>query len=263
MREVSCELEFVVNRAADLVLTVAPHAAYEVSERLEVRLDGAPVDVAERRDPFGTRRHCFQAAPGTVTVSYAGTVTGHHASEPQPSDDLTYLRPSRYCDSDRLAQVAQNLFPAATTVRETVERIRQWTLQSIQYAPGATDHLDGATEVFLSRRGVCRDTAHLVTAFARASGIPARVAAVYAPGLVPMDFHAVSEVMIDGAWWVVDGTGLAPRGSMVRIAAGRDAADTAFLDAIRGQIELVSMSVDARCEGPLPTDDGIMPVALG
>lgn len=263
MREVSCQFEVVVHRSADLVLAIAPHAAYQVSERLDVRLNGAPLDVVERRDTFGTRRHCFHAEPGTVTVSYAGTVTGHEASDPQPSDDLIYLRPSRYCDSDRLANVAQALFPAAASTWETVESIRQWTLQSIQYAPGATDHLDGATEVFLSRRGVCRDTAHLVTAFARVLGIPARVASVYAPGLVPMDFHAVSEVMIDGSWWVVDGTGLAPRGSMVRIAAGRDAADTAFLDAIRGHIDLVSMSVDARVDGALPRDDGVMPVALG
>ncbi|BBH18552.1 putative transglutaminase-like protein [Nocardioides baekrokdamisoli] len=261
MREVSCQLDVVVHRSADLVLTVAPHTAYEVSERLDVRLDGQPVDVIERVDTFGTRRHCFQAGLGRLTVAYAATVTAHRTAGPQPGDDLTYLRPSRYCDSDRLVNVAQSLFAESAPARDTVGAIRRWTLESIQYAPGTTDHLDGATEVFLSRRGVCRDTAHLLTAFARAMGIPARVAAVYAPGLVPMDFHAVSEVLIDGIWWIVDGTGLAPRGSMVRIAAGRDAADIAFLDAIRGQIELVSMTVDARAD-VLPHDDGVLAVAF-
>lgn len=263
MRHVSCELDVTVYTSADLVLTVAPHAAYETSERLDVRLNGTPLNVVERRDSFGTRRHCFHAEPGALTVSYAATVADHEAQAPQPVDDLVYLRPSRYCDSDRLVNVAQSLFSDSTSAYETVESIRRWTLESIQYAPGATDHLDGATEVFLSRRGVCRDTAHLVTAFARAIGIPARVTAVYAPGLVPMDFHAVAEVLIDDTWWVIDGTGLAPRGSMVRIAAGRDAADTAFLDAIRGQIELVSMSVNAWIDGLLPYDDGVMRVALG
>lgn len=261
MRHVSCDLEVSVNRSADLVLTVAPHSSYEVSETLDVRLDDAPLDVIERIDTFGTRRHCFQAGPGRLTVAYAASVSGHQTADPQPGDDLTYRRPSRYCDSDRLVNVAQSLFDGAGDPRETVEAMRRWTLESIQYAPGATDHLDGATEVFLSRRGVCRDTAHLLTAFARALGIPARVAAVYAPGLVPMDFHAVSEVLIDGTWWIVDGTGLAPRGSMVRIAAGRDAADVAFLDALTGQIELVSMSVDARADVQ-PYDDGVMPVAF-
>ena len=82
---------------------------------------------------------------------------------------------------------------------------------------------------------------------------------VYAPGLVPMDFHAVAEVLLDGQWYVVDGTGLAPRPSMVRIASGRDAADTAFLDSIRGQFDLISMAVEARIEEGLPADDGVSP----
>lgn len=262
MRQVSCELEVAVNRSADLVLTVAPHSSYEVSETLDVRLDGTAVEVAERTDTFGTRRHCFSTGPGQLTVAYAATVSGHQTALPQPGDDLTYRRPSRYCDSDRLVNVAQSLFDGSAPPREVVDTIRRWTLEQIQYAPGATDHLDGATEVFLSRRGVCRDTAHLLTAFARAIGIPARVAAVYAPGLVPMDFHAVSEVLIDGTWWIVDGTGLAPRGSMVRIAAGRDAADVSFLEALSGQIELVSMAVDARAD-VLPFDDGATAVAFG
>ncbi len=59
--------------------------------------------------------------------------------------------------------------------------------------------------------------------------MPARAVAVYAPGLFPMDFHAVAEAVVDGHWQVVDATLLAPRSCLVRIATGRDAADTAFL----------------------------------
>ena len=54
---------------------------------------------------------------------------------------------------------------------------------------------------------------------------------------------------------VVDATGLAPRQSLVRIASGRDAADTAFLDNHRGSITLNSSVVSAWVEGPLPFDD--------
>ena len=68
--------------------------------------------------------------------------------------------------------------------------------------------------------------------------MPARLAAVYAPGCEPMDFHAVAEAFVDGEWRVVDATCLAPRQSMVRIATGRDAADTAFLDNHKGSITL-------------------------
>jgi transglutaminase-like putative cysteine protease len=73
----------------------------------------------------------------------------------------------------------------------------------------------------LAGAGVCRDYAHLVIASLRALSVPARLVAVYAPGCQPMDFHAVAESFVDGAWRVVDATCLAPRQSMVRIATER------------------------------------------
>jgi Transglutaminase-like superfamily len=75
------------------------------------------------------------------------------------------------------------------------------------------------------RRRVCRDFAHLMVALLRAVNVPARVVSVYAPGLYPMDLHAVAETFVEGEWRVVDGTLLAPRQTVVRIATGRDAAD--------------------------------------
>ena len=77
---------------------------------------------------------------------------------------------------------------------------------------------------------------------------------VYAPGLTPMDFHAVAEAYVDGAWWMVDATRLAPRQSMVRIATGRDAADTAFLTNHWADLRLTDLAVLAIVD-ELPTDD--------
>lgn len=107
----------------------------------------------------------------------------------------------------------------------------------------------------MAREGVCRDFAHVTAALLRANGVPARVTSVYAPGLEPMDFHAVAEALVDGQWYVVDPTLLAPRGSMVRIATGADASDTAFLSTLRGALELRGMSVTAVAEPGLPDDD--------
>ena len=88
---------------------------------------------------------------------------------------------------------------------------------------------DSAEDTLLTGMGTCRDFAHLGVALCRAIGIPARFAAVYAPGLSPMDFHAVFEAQgQDGRWYADDATDLAPRQSMVRIVTGRDAADAAF-----------------------------------
>jgi transglutaminase-like putative cysteine protease len=78
-----------------------------------------------------------------------------------------------------------------------------------------------------------------------------------------MDFHAVAEACVDGRWLVVDATTLAPRAGLVRIATGRDAADTAFLTSLRGAVTLADMTVTAVVEGSLPDDDLTSSVALG
>jgi transglutaminase-like putative cysteine protease len=77
---------------------------------------------------------------------------------------------------------------------------------------------------------------------------------VYAPGLDPMDFHAVAEAYVEGAWRVVDATALAPRSTLLRISTGRDAADTAFLSSYGGAVTLESIEVSAVVD-VLPRDD--------
>jgi transglutaminase-like putative cysteine protease len=118
-------------------------------------------------------------------------------------------------------------------------------------------------DTLLLRQGVCRDYAHLVIALLRALDIPARLAAVYAPGLEPMDFHAVAEALVGGQWRVVDATLLAPRASLIRIATGRDAADTAFMSTYGGAVELMDTEVTATIDGALPSDDVNALVSIG
>jgi transglutaminase-like putative cysteine protease len=127
---------------------------------------------------------------------------------------------------------------------------------------GSSQPTDGAVATLLSRRGVCRDYAHLVIAFLRALDVPARMVAVYAPGLDPMDFHAVAEAYVDGDWYVVDATTLAPRSTLMRIATGRDASDTAFLSTRRGVVTLNNLEVSAVSD-VLPNDDIFQLVRLG
>ena len=117
--------------------------------------------------------------------------------------------------------------------------------QRIAYVSGSSTGTDSALDTLLARQGVCRDFAHLVIALLRALGVPSRLAAVYAPGLSPMEFHAVAEALIDDQWWAVDATRLAPRRSLVRVATGRDAADTAFLSSFGDYVELDALEVTA------------------
>jgi len=86
---------------------------------------------------------------------------------------------------------------------------------------------------------------------------------VYAPGLEPMDFHALVGAYVDGRWLVVDATALAPRRGLVRIATGRDAADMAILGATGGTVELLGISVGAITSSALPDDDLTAASTLG
>jgi len=155
-------------------------------------------------------------------------------------DAVTYLRPSRYAESDRLAALAAAEF-AGLSVPELLAGVSSWVGDRLDYVPGSSGPTDGAVDTLL--------------ALLRAMDVPARVVAVYAPGLFPMDFHAVAEALVDGHWQVVDATLLAPRSCLVRIATGRDAADTAFLSNYGGAVYLRSTQVRAVVSGDLPGDD--------
>ena len=88
----------------------------------------------------------------------------------------------------------------------------RWVHGRLIYLGGSSGPSDDAVDTLLRGEGVCRDYAHLVLALLRARDVPARLVAVYAPGLSPMDFHAVVEAWVDGAWRVVDATGPGPAG---------------------------------------------------
>jgi transglutaminase-like putative cysteine protease len=89
---------------------------------------------------------------------------------------------------------------------------------------------------------------------------PRRLGIRAGPGL---GFHAVAEAYVDGQWRVVDGTLLAPRQSLVRIATGRDAADIAFLANHKGSITLNRLEVTAIVEADLPKDSIDQLVSIG
>lgn len=218
------------------------------SERLRVTLDGEGVPTRELGDLHGTRLQVFETIPGTMHIDYRATVSGRAAPVAvEPLDAITYLRPSRYVQSDTLQPFARDTFPGldgAALVRE----VAAWVHGRLRYEAESTSPTGGAAETLESGAGVCRDFAHLTAALLRALDVPARLVSVYAPGLVPPDFHAVVEALVEGRWVVVDATRLAPRRGMVRIATGRDATDTAFLTNTITDIRLTALQVEATAE---------------
>ena len=264
-RTIGAHLECDVVTAVDLALSVAAACGPEIfDESLVVTLDGRSIAVAEISEDHGTRLHTAEAVPaGRLVVDYTASLHGLGPPvETRPADLIRYRRPSRYCESDRLAAVARSEF-ADLSGHDLLAAVSSWVGTRLGYVAGSSRPIDGAVATLLARQGVCRDFAHLVIAFLRACDVPARLVSVYAPGLSPMDFHAVVEAYVDDRWNVVDATCLAPRRAMVRIATGRDAADTAFLTTTGGIINLTDLDVIAYTDGLLPTDDITAPATLG
>lgn len=262
---VGCSVTFDVTTDALLSLQVV--AANDDGATLVALLDGVPVEVEEWTGPEPyARQHVLRLTPGRLTVSYQATVPAGSGAlaRVEESERIMMLRPSRYCPSDRFLAYGSSRFPGPEAgALARLQAITDYVSQHLTYTSGSTGPTDDAVDVLLSGQGVCRDYAHVVVTLARAAGMAARLVAVYAPGLDPMDFHAVAEVDVDGVWHVVDATHLAPRDTLVRISTGRDAADTAWATTLQGNATLVGMSVTAVADEGIGLDDGRSPTVIG
>ncbi|NDK31989.1 transglutaminase-like domain-containing protein [Nesterenkonia haasae] len=256
-RDVSSTLEVEVTARTELEfqIAVAQLPGLTIDESLHMVLGDQRLTPDEIPAGCGGRIHRLQVGPGRLTVQYRARIEGQ--AEPlkaQEYDRSRFLRPSRYAECDKFYGFVAGQFDLSRSIEQKIMDVSDFVAARLSYVPGSSDPIDGATDTLLAGAGVCRDYAHLVVALLRAMHIPARLVAVYAPGCDPMDFHAVAEAIVDGEWVAVDPTWLAPRQSLVRIATGRDAADTAFLDNHDGGIILESAVVTATVDGDLPID---------
>lgn len=255
--DVDVRIVVPVDRSGSLVLSVAVADALADSESLRATSqDGVRVQVREVLLDHGTRMHIVDVTPGRLTIDYRASARTHQAS-PQPVTDqerLVYVRPSRYCKSDAVVGLAAAEFGSGPDDAAKVLAVTQWIHERVVYRSGSTDAGDDAIHPLLMGEGVCRDFAHLGITLCRALGIPARYVSVYAPGLDPMDAHAVFEAAIDGVWRVFDATRLAPRASMIRIGTGRDAADVALLSTTSATTSALEMDLTVVARPHLPTE---------
>lgn len=157
-----------------------------------------------------------------------------HKVEDLPDEALTYLLPSRYCDSDALTEEAWALFGPSEPGWPRVQAVCDFVHEHVTfgYEFGRADKT--ASAVFRERTGVCRDFAHLAIAFCRALNIPARYASGYLgdidyPYSGPGDFCAWFEVYLGGAWRTFDARYNTPRIGRILMARGHDAGRTAMM----------------------------------
>jgi len=191
-----------------------------------------------------------------------------HTLPDLPDDALVFLLGSRYCETDRLADVAWSLFGKTPLGWARVQAICDFVHQHIAFGYEHARASRTAWEAYCDRTGVCRDFAHLAVTFCRCMNIPARYCTGYLGDIgvpisdAPMDFSAWFEVYLGGQWYIFDARNNIPRIGRVLIARGRDAADVAITTTF-GPNTLSSFSVWTEEVAAPPPVDAVKPLNAG
>jgi transglutaminase-like putative cysteine protease len=148
-------------------------------------------------------------------------------------DTVQFLLASRYCEVDRLSQLAWDLFGNTAPGWARAQAICDWVHQHVTFGYHFARPTKTALDVYGERQGVCRDFQHLAITLCRAMHIPARYCTGYlgdigVPPAGPMDFSAWYEVWLGDRWWSFDARNHVPRIGRILMATGRDAADVAI-----------------------------------
>ena len=175
-----------------------------------------------------------------------------------PDNTLHYLLASRYCDIEKLSDLAWSLFGGIEGGWRRVQAICDYVHDRLDFGYCHARRDRTASEGHAEARGVCRDFAHLAIALCRCMNIPARYCTGYLGDVgvprdpAPMDFSAWFEAYLEGGWSAFDARHNQPRIGRIVIARGRDAADVAISTSF-GHAELVRFSViTEEVEGALP-----------
>lgn len=180
-----------------------------------------------------------------------------HKVEDLPNETLVYLLGSRYCDTDKLTDIAWQLFGNTPMGWGRVQAICDFVHNHIVFNYMDARSTRSAYDAYIEKKGVCRDYAHLAVAFCRAMNIPARYCTGYLPDIGipppygPMDFAGWFEAFLGGQWHTFDARNNTPRIGRVLMGRGRDAADVPLSNTF-GPNTLVEFEVWAD-EVTLPT----------
>lgn len=233
------------------------------------------IETSTYRDLFGNTCRRFIAPPGDLTLRSDSVIEvsgetdpiGHDAEQHPvaelPDACLVFLMGSRYCETDRLSQLAWNTFGHTPPGWQRVQAICDFAHDRIQFNYQNARSTRTAFEAYEEQTGVCRDFAHLAVALCRCMNIPARYVNGYlgdigVPRADPMDFSAWIEVYLGGRWWTFDPRNNIPRIGRIVIAHGRDAADVAMITSFGSHLlnrftvwvdEVESAGVEAAADG--------------
>ncbi len=242
-----------------LALSVHPSRMQDVIGPHQLYFD-PPIGATAYRDGFGNICHRIVAPAGQLRISTQFLVSDpgtpdsvvpdapQHAVQDLPDDVLVYLLGSRYCETDRLSQLAWSLFGQTPEGWARVQAICDYVHNRIEFGYRHADPMRSAFTGHADERGVCRDFAHLAVTLCRCMNIPARYCTGYLGDIgvpimdAPMDFSAWFEVYLGGHWHTFDARHNTPRIGRILMARGRDATDVA-LSTVFGPSLLVGFHV--------------------
>ena len=165
-----------------------------------------------------------------------------------PDEVLHYLMPSRYCETDKLTDIAWSLFGNTPPGWARVQAIVDFVHNHVTFGYQHAHHMKSAHDVYEQRAGVCRDFAHLALTLCRCMNIPARYCTGYLGDIgvprdpAPMDFSGWFQVYLSGQWYTFDARHNVPRIGRILMGTGRDAADVALTTSF-GRMDLVKFFV--------------------
>ena len=244
---VGCSLGYEVTGTATLLLNVRPRPNRDHVVIFEALTLGNQLPADQFTDSHGNAVWRVRLAPGTNFIRHDAIIAvtsqpdnhGLPAATPLvpgdlPPELLRYTLPSRYCDSDKLANFAWEKFGQVEHGFARVTAISRWLHDNIEYRymSGRADL--SAWDVLQRGYGVCRDFAHLAIALNRTFNVPARYVTGHLPDIgFPdlenhMDFHAYAEVYLGGHWFTTDARFHVPRIGRIKVSCGMDAVDGAL-----------------------------------
>jgi len=199
------------------------------------------------RDLFGNLCRRLVAPAGDLTIWGDATIEDSGELDPVvpeareilvpdlPDDCLLYLMGSRYCETDKLSQIAWDTFGNLPPGWSRVQAICDFVHDHIRFDYQQARSTRTAFEAYHERVGVCRDFAHLALTFCRCLNIPARyvnghLGDIGVPVVDPMDFSAWIEVYLGGEWRTFDPRNNVPRIGRIVVARGRDATDISLIN---------------------------------
>lgn len=240
------DIAFATEQPVPMLASLSVHPSRNKDLRTPQRIMTTPdVPLYDYLDSFGNVCTRLTIPEGGITISCGFVIEDpflpdevepdarQHPIEQLPDEVLLYLLGSRYCETDRLSEIAWANF-AQLSGWPLVQAITTYVHERIRFDYTRARSDMTAWDAHEERVGVCRDYAHLAIALCRCMNVPARYCTGYMgdmdlPALVgEMDFSAWAEVWLDGRWFVFDARHNYPRRGRIVMARGRDATDVAL-----------------------------------